>query len=54
MLNVVRQAFCVYCWKEIRGSIERLLKDGHLVSKTGKSRINDKTLVKRVLELPGF
>lgn len=54
MLNVVRQTFCMYYWKEIRGSIESLLKEKRLVSETGKTRINDDTPVKRVPELPGF
>jgi hypothetical protein len=38
---VIRDAFCDYNSKEIRGVIEQLLKAGALTSGTGKWRIND-------------
>ncbi|TWT42184.1 hypothetical protein RAS1_33140 [Phycisphaerae bacterium RAS1] len=47
MLGVVRRAFCRCFWKDIRGRIEVLLKQGQLVSESGKKRINDETRVKQ-------
>jgi hypothetical protein len=47
ILHVIRGAFCRYYWKDIRGRIESLLKDGRLASDTGKVRINDTVRVKR-------
>ena len=41
ILNVIRECFGYFSRKEIRGSIEQLLKDGKLGSETGKTRIND-------------
>ncbi len=41
ILNVIRECFCQFAQKEIRGCIERLLRDGKLKSETGKIRIND-------------
>jgi len=41
ILNVIRECFGCFYHKEIRGSIEQLLKDGKLRSETGKTRIND-------------
>jgi len=41
ILNVVRECFGRFARKEIRGSIEKLLKDGKLLSDTGKTKIND-------------
>ncbi len=40
--GVVRQAFCMFSEKEIRATVEALLRTGQLKSSTGKSRINDK------------
>jgi three-Cys-motif partner protein len=40
-LNVVRECFCQFAQKEIRGCIEQMLKNGELESETGKARIND-------------
>jgi len=47
ILRVIREAFCRYYRKDIRGRIESLLKGGRLVSETGKVRINDVVRVKR-------
>ncbi len=41
ILNVIRECFCRFAVKEIRGCIEQMLKDGKLKSETGKVRIND-------------
>ena len=41
ILNVIRECFGCFYHKEIRGSIEQLLKEGKLCSETGKTRIND-------------
>jgi len=41
ILNVIREYFCQFATKEIRGCIEQMLKDGELESETGKTRIND-------------
>jgi three-Cys-motif partner protein len=41
ILNVIRECFCQFSSKEIRGCIEQLLKEGKLKSETGKVRIND-------------
>jgi len=41
ILNVVRECFCQFAVKEIRGCIEQMLKDDKLRSETGKIRIND-------------
>ena len=45
--NVIRSAFCRHSWKEIRGTIERLLKAGKLKSESGRPRINDQTKIWR-------
>ncbi|HOJ56086.1 MAG TPA: hypothetical protein PK184_17770, partial [Phycisphaerae bacterium] len=39
--SVIRKAFCIFEWKEIRGMVEELLKDRRLLSATGKTKIND-------------
>lgn len=41
ILNVIRECFCQFARKEIRGCIEQLLRDDKLRSETGKIRIND-------------
>lgn len=41
ILNAIRECFCQFAQKEIRGCIEQLLRDGKLKSETGKIRIND-------------
>lgn len=41
ILNVIRECFCQFAHKDIRGCIEQMLKDGKLRSETGKVRIND-------------
>jgi len=43
ILNVIRDCFCQFSVKQIRGCIEQMLKTGKLKSETGKTRINDKT-----------
>ena len=48
MLRVVREAFCQYYWKDIRGRIQSLLESRRLESDTGKLRINDHTRLRRV------
>jgi three-Cys-motif partner protein len=45
ILNVVRECFCQFAVKEIRGCIEQMLKDDKLQSETGKTRINDKVKI---------
>ncbi len=47
ILQTIRRAFCRYYRKEIRGRIEELLKSEVLESETGKSRINDRTRVRK-------
>lgn len=51
MLATIRQAFCRCLWKDIRGRIEQLLKEGRLESQTGKTRINDETFVRSITSL---
>lgn len=41
ILNVIRECFCQFAHKEIRGRIEQMLKGDKLQSETGKVRIND-------------
>ena len=41
ILNVIRERFCQFAYKDIRGCIEKMLIDGKLRSETGKVRIND-------------
>jgi hypothetical protein len=41
ILNVVREHFCKFAVKEIRHSIENMLKEGKLKSETGKMKINN-------------
>lgn len=41
ILNVIREYFCQFSVKQIRGCIEQMLKDGKLKSETGKVRINN-------------
>ena len=48
MPRVVREAFCQYYWKDIRGRIQSLLESRRLESDTGKLRINDHTRLRRV------
>ena len=45
ILNVIRECFGRFARKEIRGCIEKLLKDGKLRSETGKIRINDQVKI---------
>ena len=45
ILNVVRECFCQFPVKEIRGCIEQMLKQGKLKSETGRVRINDKVRI---------
>jgi hypothetical protein len=45
ILNVVREYFCQFATKEIRGCIEQMLRDGKLKSETGKARINDRVKI---------
>jgi len=47
ILSVVRECFCMFAKKEIRGCIENMLKKGVLKSETGKTRINDTTKIYR-------
>lgn len=42
ILDVIRECFCQFSVKQIRGCIEQMLKKDKLKSETGKSRINDK------------
>jgi len=48
ILQVIREAFCMFTRAEIRGSIEGLLKTKRLKSLTGRTRINDSVQVMRV------
>jgi len=41
ILNVIRECFCQFSVKQIRGCIEQMLKEGKLKSETGKNRINN-------------
>jgi hypothetical protein len=45
ILDVIRECFGQFGRKDIRASIEKMLKDGQLQSKTGKVRINDKVKI---------
>ena len=45
--KVIRREFGRYLRADIRGQIERLLKSGRLVSKTGSLRINDRIEIRR-------
>ncbi|MHC4556400.1 MAG: three-Cys-motif partner protein TcmP [Planctomycetota bacterium] len=45
ILAVIREYFCQFSVKQIRGCIERMLKEGKLKSETGKIRINDKVKI---------
>ena len=45
ILAVIREYFCQFSVKQIRGCIERMLKEGRLKSETGKVRINDKVKI---------
>lgn len=45
ILNIIREYFCQFSAKQIRGCIEQMLKTGKLKSETGKTRINDKTKI---------
>ncbi|MCK4752614.1 MAG: three-Cys-motif partner protein TcmP [Planctomycetes bacterium] len=42
ILDIIRKYFGQFAFKEIRGCIEQMLKEGKLKSETGKVRINDK------------
>lgn len=46
ILAVIRESFCRFLRKDIRGRVEALLKDGSLESETGKPRINDDVRVR--------
>ncbi|MHC4061131.1 MAG: three-Cys-motif partner protein TcmP [Planctomycetota bacterium] len=50
ILNVIRECFCQFAQKDIRGSIEQMLKDNKLQSETGRVRINDKVKIFAVRE----
>lgn len=41
ILSIIRSHFGVYKHSEVRGAIERLLRDGRMKSATGKARIKD-------------
>lgn len=41
ILAVIREYFCQFSVKQIRGCVERMLREGKLKSETGKIRIND-------------
>ena len=45
ILAVIREHFCQFSVKQIRGCIERMLRGGKLKSETGKIRINDKVKI---------
>lgn len=45
ILAVIREYFCQFSVKQIRGCIERMLREGKLKSETGKVRINDKVKI---------
>jgi len=45
ILNVIRENFCEYSVRQIRGYIETMLKDGRLTSETGRAKINDNTKI---------
>jgi hypothetical protein len=45
ILNVIRECFCQFAFKEIRGCIEQMLRDDKLQSETGKIRINNKVKI---------
>ncbi|MEJ2702049.1 MAG: hypothetical protein P8Z79_06360, partial [Sedimentisphaerales bacterium] len=45
ILGVIRECFCQYSVKQIRGCIEQMLKSEKLKSETGRTRINDKTKI---------
>ncbi len=45
ILNVIRECFCQFAVKKIRGCIEDMLKNGTLKSETGKVRINNKVKI---------
>ena len=41
ILAVIREYFCQFSVKQIRGCVEQMLREGKLKSETGKTRIND-------------
>ena len=45
ILAIIREHFCQFSVKQIRGCIERMLREGKLKSETGKIRINDKVKI---------
>ncbi|OHB80057.1 MAG: hypothetical protein A2Z25_06425 [Planctomycetes bacterium RBG_16_55_9] len=45
IVNVIRECFCQFSVKQIRGCIEHMLKEEKLKSETGKTTINDKTKI---------
>jgi hypothetical protein len=47
ILNVIREKFCHFAYKDIRGEIERMLRSGTIRSETGKVRINDNVRIWR-------
>lgn len=47
IVAIVRKNFCKYADKEIRGTIEKLLREKRLASETGSVRINDNVRVWR-------
>ena len=48
ILTMIRENFCQFARKEIRGCIEEMLGSERLESKTGKKRINDDVAIRKV------
>jgi hypothetical protein len=45
ILAIIREYFCQFSIKQVRGCIERMLREGKLKSETGKVIINDKVKI---------
>lgn len=45
ILSIIREYFCQFSIKQIRGCIEGMLREGKLESETGKIKINDKVKI---------
>jgi hypothetical protein len=45
ILAVIREYFCQFSVKQIKGCIKRMLREGKLKSETGKAIINDKVKI---------
>ncbi len=50
ILNVIRERFCQFAYKDIRRCIEKMLIEGKLRSETGKVRINDNVKIFAVIK----